>query len=165
MNNQSLAEILPHMANNIEGLSDFKQVLPAGPKPSQGGIFSVRSDDIPVILAIRTPAQLMITAALAMDVPFTSTVWQHVNQLNAKTLRVGRVFVIEYEGDGAGFGAILLQEIVECEDLDSGPSINMLLRVLASVTGMGARLSPELGHAHGGQAPHPDDWLQIMNLA
>jgi hypothetical protein len=153
------------MAHNIEGLSDFKQVLPAGPKPSQGGIFSVRSNDIPVVLAIRAPAQLIITAALAMDVPFASEVWRHINDLNAKTLRVGRLFIKEYEGEGAGFGAILLQEIVECEDLDSGPSINILLRILAGVTGMGARLSSDLCHAHGGKAPHPENWLQIMNLA
>ena len=165
MNSHDLAELLPHIAAHVEEVEDFRQVLPAGPQPEQGGVFAAREGDVVLALAIRGDAQLMITAAIAVDVSFTDDLLSHLNQLNGTMLLVGRLFAKQYDDPGAGMGAVLLQEVMECEYFDSGPSVNVILATFARVAAMASRIAVEIRSRHGGQPVNPENWMQVMYYA
>jgi hypothetical protein len=165
MNSHDLAELLPRIAAHIEEIDDFRQVLPAGPQPDQGGVFTAREGDVVLALAIRGDAQLMITAAVAVDVSFTDDLLSHLNQLNGTMLLVGRLFAKQYDGEGAGMGAVMLQEVMESEYFDSGPSVNVILTTFARVGAMASRVALEIRSRHGGQPVHPENWMQVVYYA
>jgi hypothetical protein len=165
MNSHDLAELLPHIAAHIEEVEEFRRVLPAGPQPDQGGVFAAREGDVALALAIHGDAQLMMTAAIAVDVSFTDDLVAHLNQLNGTMLLVGRLFAKQYEGEGAGMSAVMLQEAMECEYFDAGPSVNVILATFARVAAMAHRLAPEIRSRHGGQPVHPENWMQVLYYA
>jgi hypothetical protein len=161
MDDQTLAELLPAVANHIEGAYNFQQILPPAPEIRFGGSFSVQYGDALVCMRIQTPAALLITAGVAVDVTWSDALLAHLNDINANMLMVGRLFGKEYEGEGRGKGIVLMQESLECECIEVGPSVNVIKDVCARVMGMAARVIPELCQRHNGRPPHPDAQLQI----
>jgi hypothetical protein len=74
----------------------------------------------------------------------------YINNLNAQVLTVERMFLKEFEGTGRG--AIVMQEIVYCQDMSGVPSLNTLLRIIGKVGGVAQRLSPDLCQRFGGSS-------------
>jgi hypothetical protein len=173
MNERELADFLPDLAQKyLEGVSSFRlldttgaeELLPTGRIPY--GAWSFRmSDTVLVVLSINQNAILSITAGLALDVPFTAGVSHHLNKLNAEVVTVGRLFLVEFEGTGRG--AILMQELAYCTDVpaDHAPSLQALVRIVGTVAGQSARLSPELCEQLGGHAPPDEADLLILTHA
>jgi hypothetical protein len=134
-------------------------------RPGHGGTFSVRFGDALVVMGIQDPAKLVVSAGTAVDVRWTDALLAHLNELNGKMLMVGRLFAKEYEAEGRGTGIVLMQEILECQDIDSGPSVNVTLRVCGRVMGMAGHVTPELFQRHGGRPPSREGWFQIAHHA
>jgi len=162
MNSRELVELLPHFVSHAEGLSDFRTVLPPAPDQVWGGVYACQDRSAVVTFMVNGEAALRITAGVATDLDMRTDVGAHVNTLNTKVLMVGRLFYRE-AGDGAR-GAVLLQEIVECEHFDSGPSVNAVLMVIMRVAAMAGRLSPEFSERHGGRPWSADEALLVSGL-
>jgi hypothetical protein len=165
VDDRTLADLMPAIAQNIDGAGDFEQILPPTPDTAHGGLFSVRYGDALVVMIIQRPAKLVITAGVAVDVAWSDALLAHVNELNGEKLMVGRLFAKEYEAEGRGTGIVPMQEILECQDIDFGPSVNVILRVCGRVMGMAGRVAPELCQRHNGRPPGPDGWFQISHHA
>jgi hypothetical protein len=165
LDDRTLADLIPAIAENIEGVYDFRTIQPPTPEVGHGEMFTMRYGDALAVVMLQTPAKLMITAGVAVDVDWTPQLLAQINELNASTVIVGRLFGKQLEGKGQRTGIILLQEMLECQDLDSGPSVNVLLRVCGRVMGIANRVSDDLCRRHDGHPPHPDSWPQIANYA
>jgi hypothetical protein len=72
------------------------------------------------------------------------------------------MFLKEFEGTSRG--AILMQEIVYCQDMEGVPSLNTLLRIIGKVGGTAQRLSPDLCQRFGGHPPPDEAGLVILSL-
>lgn len=162
MNSDDVFAFLQRLPALVEGMEDFEVRLP--PSPDHGGTATFRYGPAVVWLHIRPSAELMVCAGVARDVRITDELIRDVNACNARTLVVGRLFAREYEGEGAGRGAVLLQEIIECQYLDNGFSRNLLVQTIARIGGMAATISPAFV-AHDGTPWPPEAWLHISILA
>ena len=163
MNQLELAEFLPNVPTYIEGVRDFRESIPPDPTMGHPGTWAFGYGPALVMLNIGRNAALTITAGLALGVPFGNDVSHDLNNHNAHTVMVGRLFLKEFEGTGRG--TILMQEIVECQYLDGGPSTNLLLRIIARVAAMAGRLSPGRCQVHGGDPPPDEAELVVLSLA
>jgi hypothetical protein len=160
MDERELAEFLPNVPEYIEGTADFDVLVPPG--LDSHGVWRLRFSPALVVLRIHKNAVLAITAGLALDVPYNRDVSHHINHLNATDLTVGRMFVKEFEGTGRG--AIVMQEIVYCQDMAGPPSLSTLLRIIGKVGGVAARLAPDLCQQFGGHVPPDDTDLLLVTL-
>jgi hypothetical protein len=170
MNERELADFIPdlvekYLPEGTIGLGQLPSELVEGLSHRHDyGTWSFRRGSAVVVLHVHKNATLLITAALALNVPFTSEVSHHLNGLNAKEISLGRLFVAEFEGTGRG--GILLQEMVYADGLswEHQPSIQTLIRVVATVAHQADRWSAELCQRFGGDLPADEADGLILTL-
>jgi hypothetical protein len=172
MNSRELYDILHELPRAIEGVTDFKGRLPPGPIAAHGGTLACRFGPVELLLAIQGLKEgettLYVTAAVADGVRVSDGLFRELNEMNANMLVVGRVFLHEFhneDGTSNGLGAILLQEMIACEYVDSGRSVNVPFQVIGRVGGMASRISPSLCDGHGGRPWPPQSWIRIAMYA
>jgi hypothetical protein len=88
--------------------------------------------------------ELRLTSGLAIDIPYTLELSRFVNYLNEKKLVFGRMFTVP--NNDPEHAAVLMQEIVYGDGLswDYPPSIQNLLRIMATLSGQGDHLISEI---------------------
>jgi hypothetical protein len=172
MNSRELYDILHELPRVHEDVTDFKGWLPPGPMDAHGGTLACRFGPVELLLAIQGAKEgettLYATAAVADEVRVSDRLFRELNELNANTLVVGRLFLHEFHNEDQtpnGLGAILLQEMVACEYVDSGQSVNVPFQVIGRVGGMASRLSAGLCSRHDGRPWPPESWMRIAMYA
>ncbi len=155
MNYKELAELVPWLVE--EKLASASSPKPTLLSSAEAPSWSFRTGPALAVAAIFPEAnELRVTVGLAIDIPYRPEVTHYVNSLNTTQLVFGRAFLVG--NDESGRGAVLAQEIVFGESVswDFPPSIQNLLRIIATLCGQAARLGPELFSRYGTR-PMTDD--------
>ncbi|MDA0167072.1 hypothetical protein OM076_42825 [Solirubrobacter ginsenosidimutans] len=160
MDEQQLAAFVPQMPEYIDGATDFAVL--SVPGHDSRGVWRMRFAPALVVMRIHKNVALAITAGLALDVPFSMETSHYVNHLNASQLTVGRMFVKEFEGTGRG--AVVMQEMIFCQDMVGNPSLSTLLRMTGKLGALAGRLAPGVCERLGGHIPPDDADLLILTL-
>lgn len=153
MDSAELTRIFPgFIANYLDDATPPQQISTEPIHEAHPSWSFMNGSLLTVATIFRELEQLRVTLGLALDVPYTPEVSHIVNRLNNKELIFGRMFLIG--NDESGRGCILMQEIFTCDSLseDYPPSLQNLLRVIATLGGQGSRLAPQLHEQFGG---HP----------
>ncbi|HEV7615284.1 MAG TPA: hypothetical protein VGO36_03545 [Solirubrobacterales bacterium] len=152
MDPAELTRIFPRLITDYLEDATPPQPVQPGPLHEEFPSWSFINGSVLTVGAILPErGQLRVTAGLAMDVPYGPEVSHEVNRMNNKELLFGRMFLVGNEESGRG--CILMQEIVLADGLDEEhlPSLQNLLRIVATLGGQGSRLAPELRERFGGQ--------------
>jgi hypothetical protein len=157
MNPGELAELVPFLiAEKLDDATTPVAVSP-GPIHERSPSWRFRTGQVLAVAAIFPESnELRVTAGLAHDIPYTPEVGLHVNSLNYKHLVFGRAFVVHL--NKPEHAAVLMQEIIFGDGLswEYPPSVQNLLRIIATLSGQAARLAAELLSRYGGR-PLSDD--------
>ncbi len=161
MNYKELAELVPWLV--ASKLEDATAPAPTLLASEEAPSWSFRTGPVLTVAAVFPESnELRITLGLAIDVPYRPEVSHDVNRLNQRELVFGRAFLV---GNAeSGHGAVLAQEIVFGESLswDFPPSIQNLLRIIATLSGQAGRLAPEFFSRYAGARPLTDNEAMVL---
>jgi hypothetical protein len=145
MNFSEFAELVPGLI--AEKIADASTPVPlAGSAVNeQAPAWIFRTGSLLTLAALLPKTnELRLTSGLAINLPYTTELARYVNYLNAQQLTFGRAFLTDNLHPESA--AVLMQEIVFGESLswDYLPSIQNLLRIIATLTGQANRLAAEI---------------------
>jgi len=150
MNFTEFAELVPRLV--AEKIDDASTPVPltesAGHEHAPAWIFRTGSV-LTLAMILPKTNELRLTSGLAINLPYTAELSRYVNYLNAQQLTFGRAFLTDNLHPERA--AVLMQEVVFGEGLnwDFPPSIQNLLRIIATLTGQAGRLAAEIIYRFG----------------
>lgn len=144
MNFKEFTELVPWLI--AEKLDDASTPVPVvgGTVHEETPNWTFRTGSLLTLASIFPKSnELRLTSGLVTKIPYTAELSRYVNYLNEKQLVFGRAFLVPHNDPERA--AILTQEIVFGDGLswDFPPSIQSLLRIIATLTGQSAHLASE----------------------